>query len=115
MAASILLFSQVESVLAARVMLAAIGFCGGLFVVPVNAALQDIGHKTIGSGGAVAVQNFFQNVAMLASVGLYTFAAARGASPVTSVIVVGVLVAIATFLVSWHLPPDPPRNASTET
>jgi len=48
-----------------------------------------------------------ENIAMLASVGLYTLASSRGASPVTSVVVVGVLVLIATFLVSWHLPPDP--------
>jgi LPLT family lysophospholipid transporter-like MFS transporter len=87
-------------------MLVAIGVCGGLFVVPVNAALQDIGHHTVGSGGAVALQNFFQNIAMLASVGLYTVATSRGASPVGSVVVVGVLVLMATFVVSWHLPPD---------
>jgi MFS transporter, LPLT family, lysophospholipid transporter len=90
-------------------MLAVIGVCGGMFVVPVNAALQDIGQRTIGSGGAVALQNFFQNVAMLASVGLYTLAASQGAAPVASVLVVGVLVLIATFVVSWHLPPDPLR------
>jgi LPLT family lysophospholipid transporter-like MFS transporter len=110
MGVCIVLFAQVESMLAARLMLAAIGVCGGLFVVPVNAALQDIGHRTIGSGGAVAVQNFFQNIAMLGSVALYTLAASRGASPVTTVAVVGVLVLIATFLVSWHLPPDPQRG-----
>jgi LPLT family lysophospholipid transporter-like MFS transporter len=109
MAVCIIVFSQVESFWSARVVLAAIGLCGGLFVVPVNAALQEIGQRTIGSGGAVALQNFFQNLAMLASVGLYTVAAARGASPITSVVVVGVLVLVATFLVSWHLPPDPQR------
>jgi LPLT family lysophospholipid transporter-like MFS transporter len=109
MGVCILVFSQVNDLVAARVTLTAIGVCGGLFVVPVNAALQDIGHRTIGSGGAVALQNFFQNIAMLASVAFYTLAAARGASPVTSVVVVGVLVLVATFVVSWHLPPDTQR------
>jgi MFS transporter, LPLT family, lysophospholipid transporter len=106
MGVCIIAFSQVDDLLLASVMLVAIGLCGGLFVVPVNAALQDIGHQTVGSGGAVALQNFFQNIAMLASVGLYTVATSRGAAPVASVIVVGVLVLVATFVVSWHLPPD---------
>lgn len=102
----ILVLSQVEMVWPARFVLVAVGITGGLFMVPVNAALQEIGHKTIGSGGAVALQNFFENVAMLVTVGLYTLAAAGGAAPVKSIITVGMLVLIATFLVSWHLPPD---------
>jgi MFS transporter, LPLT family, lysophospholipid transporter len=110
MAVAIVVLSQIESVGGARIVLAAIGFCGGVFVVPINAALQDIGLKTIGSGGAVALQNFFQNLAMLASVGVYTLAASRGAAPVASVLAIGVLVAIATFAVSWHLPPDPAKS-----
>lgn len=108
----ILAFSQVESLWPARGMLVAIGVCGGLFMVPVNAALQEIGHRTIGSGGAVALQNFFENLAMLTAVGLYTWAVKAGAAPVPAIMVVGALVLIATFLVSWHLPPDPARNNS---
>src|SRR5690606_38787699 len=38
--AGILLFSQMSDLIGARVMLAVIGVCGGMFVVPVNAALQ---------------------------------------------------------------------------
>lgn len=103
----ILVLSQIDAVWPARLMLVLIGVTGGLFMVPINAALQEIGHQTIGSGGAVALQNFFENVAMLATVGLYTLAAANGAPPVGSILTVGFLVLIATFLVSWHLPPDP--------
>lgn len=103
----ILALSQIEAVWPARAILVLVGVTGGLFMVPVNAALQEIGHQTIGSGGAVALQNFFENVAMLTTVGLYTFASANGAPPVASIITVGFLVLIATFLVSWHLPPDP--------
>lgn len=103
----ILVLSQIEAVWPARAALVFVGITGGLFMVPVNAALQEIGHLTIGSGGAVALQNFFENVAMLTTVGVYTFAAANGAPPVASIVTVGILVLIATFLVSWHLPPDP--------
>jgi LPLT family lysophospholipid transporter-like MFS transporter len=102
----ILILSQMQSLWPAHLTLAAIGICGGLFMVPVNAALQQIGHRSIGSGGAVALQNFFENLAMLATVGAYTYAAALGTPPVTAMIAVGVLVLIATFLVSRQLPPD---------
>jgi LPLT family lysophospholipid transporter-like MFS transporter len=91
----------------ARGVLVLIGLCGGMFLVPINAALQDIGHRTIGSGRAVALQSFFENSAMLTSVAIYTAAVALGAQPVQTIVVVGVLVLIATTLVSWHLPPDP--------
>ena len=66
----------------ARAVLVAIGVCGGMFLVPINAALQDIGHRTIGSGRAVALQSFFENFAMLTGVGIYTAAVWLGAQPV---------------------------------
>ena len=107
MGACILAFSFVDSMWGARLGLVAIGICGGLFMVPVNAALQEIGYRSIGSGGAVAVQNFFENLAMLAAVGGFALAGWFGAQPVPAIVTVGVLVLIATFIVSWHLPPDP--------
>ena len=33
---------------------------GGMFLVPINAALENIGHRTIGSGRAVALQSFLR-------------------------------------------------------
>lgn len=107
MGAFILVFSLVDSTWPARAVLVAIGVCGGMFLVPINAALQNIGHRTIGSGRAVALQSFFENSAMLTGVGIYTAAVGYGARPVASIVVVGVLVLIATTLVSWRLPPDP--------
>jgi MFS transporter, LPLT family, lysophospholipid transporter len=107
MGAAILGFSFVDAAWTARAVLVAIGFCGGMFMVPMNAALQEIGHKSIGSGRAVALQSFFENLAMLAAVGAYTASVGLGAGPVRSITVVAVLVLIATALVSWRLPPDP--------
>jgi MFS transporter, LPLT family, lysophospholipid transporter len=112
MGVSILLFSLVGTPWPARAVLAAIGVCGGMFLVPINAALQNIGHRSIGSGRAVALQSFFENSAMLTSVGLYTAAVSAGAQPVRSILVVGVLVLVATTLVSWRLPPDPATGAT---
>lgn len=96
--------SFTEALWPARMALFLIGMAGGMFIVPINAALQDLGQHSIGSGGAVALQGFFQNLTMLAAVGSYTYASSRHADPVLALLTLGTLVIIATFLVSWHLP-----------
>ncbi|NOS75457.1 MAG: lysophospholipid transporter LplT, partial [Methyloglobulus sp.] len=74
------------------------------FIVPMNAALQELGQQSIGSGSAVALQNFFQNLAMLIAVGTYTFATAQHVDPINAMQTLGVLVFILTFMVSIRLP-----------
>ncbi|MCF6202527.1 MAG: lysophospholipid transporter LplT [Methylococcaceae bacterium] len=93
-----------ETVWTARLALFAIGVAGGMFIVPINAALQELGHQSIGSGSAVALQGFFQNIAMLVAVGSYTYAASVSVTPVIAMLTLGFLVFLATFLVSLHLP-----------
>jgi LPLT family lysophospholipid transporter-like MFS transporter len=83
---------------------------GGMFIVPVNAALQELGQESIGSGSAVALQGFFQNLAMLLAVGSYTFAAAHKLDPVLAMLMLGLLLFAATFLVSLHLPDSNKKN-----
>ncbi len=102
----IILLSQVDSLNSARLMLLLTGFCGGLFVVPINATLQNIGHHSVGTGGAVAVQHFFENLAMIACTSVYALAIGQQADPVTIMWVTGMLVLIATLLVSWRLPSE---------
>ncbi len=102
----IIMLATVDGLWTARLALFLAGVCGGLFVVPINAALQEIGHKTIGSGGAVAIQNFFENLAMLLASGLYALVAGAGVGPVVTMVCLGGIVIIATVLVSWHLPRD---------
>ncbi len=102
----IIMLAMVDGLWPARLALFLAGVCGGLFVVPINAALQEIGHKTIGSGGAVAIQNFFENLAMLLASGLYALIAGAGVGPVVTMVCLGGIVIIATVLVSWHLPRD---------
>lgn len=58
----------------------AIGICGGFFVVPLNALLQVEGHQSVGSGSALAIQNFVENCGMLLFVGLYGFLVLQGIS-----------------------------------
>lgn len=107
MGAAIIALSFAGDVWTARAILFFMGTAGGMFIVPINAALQEIGQQSIGSGGAVAMQNFFQNAAMLVSVGGYTLAAAQQIPAVSVLWALGGLVMAATFLVVWHLPEIP--------
>lgn len=104
----VLALSQTGDLWAARGALLLVGLAGGMFVVPINAALQEIGHQSVGSGNAVAVQHFFENLAMLLTTGIYALAADWGAAPTTALIWLGALILVATFLVSWHLPKAEP-------
>lgn len=54
--------------------------------------LQETGHATVGAGNAIAVQNFFENTAMLLMVGLYTVLTHAGISPVAAATVFGAVV-----------------------
>lgn len=69
--------SLTRTIVEADWVLLGIGLCGGIFVVPLNAAVQEIGQRTIGSGSAVAVQNFFQNGMILISMAVYSYFAGR--------------------------------------
>ena len=109
MAVFIIALSFTDSLWPARSALLLIGVMGGMFIVPVNAALQEIGQHSIGSGSAVALQGFFQNLAMLLAVGSYTFAAAHNIEPIFAMLILGLLVFCATFLVSLHLPDNQER------
>ncbi len=102
----IVLLATIDNIWLVRMALFFAGVCGGIFVVPINAALQEIGHKTIGSGGAVAIQNFFENFAMLIAAGIYAIVAGMGVDPVVTMIWLGVLVIIAAVIISWRLPKD---------
>lgn len=104
MALLIMGLSLTDSLWPARMVLFLMGTAGGMFIVPINAALQELGQQSIGSGGAVAMQNFFQNAAMLISVGTYTFAASQEIGPVAALLALGDLLLIATFWVVLRLP-----------
>jgi LPLT family lysophospholipid transporter-like MFS transporter len=80
----LLVFAQQASLPASYALLVLIGACGGFYVVPLNALLQERGHETVGSGHAIAVQNFCENLAMLAMLGFYALLARSGLSPIES-------------------------------
>lgn len=53
------------------ILLMLVGLGGGILVVPLNALLQEVGHRQLGAGKAIAVQNLAENAATLALLGLY--------------------------------------------
>ncbi|MCP5228923.1 lysophospholipid transporter LplT [Accumulibacter sp.] len=52
-------------------LLVVIGALSGFFVVPMNALLQHRGHILMGAGHSIAVQNFNENLSILAMTGVY--------------------------------------------
>nr|WP_273281227.1 lysophospholipid transporter LplT [Methylibium petroleiphilum] len=68
----------VEHPFAAAPLLAAVGACAGFFVVPMNALLQHRGHTLLSAGRSIAVQNFNENLGVLALLALYAALTAAG-------------------------------------
>ncbi|MFO1417564.1 MAG: lysophospholipid transporter LplT [Methylotetracoccus sp.] len=95
----------------ARSILFGIGLAGGMLVVPLNATMQRFGHISIGSGAAVALQNLFQNLAMLVAVGTYTLSTASGGSAADVIRSLAVLLLAAGTMIAWRpatgAPSDP--------
>jgi LPLT family lysophospholipid transporter-like MFS transporter len=75
---AVVIFAIQHALLPAYVLLLLLGICGGFFVVPLNALLQDRGKQTVGAGNAIAVQNLGENSAMLIMLGLYSLAVMVG-------------------------------------
>lgn len=71
---SILLLAPVTNLYGAAFLMIIIGFFSGLFVVPLNALLQERGHQSVGAGSALAVQNLIENLAMILFAGAYALA-----------------------------------------
>lgn len=97
----IMVFAHVATLPATIVMLVLIGACGGFYVVPLNALLQERGHTSVGAGHAIAVQNFFENLSMLLLVGFYVLMTKAGISVVSAATGFGALVLVAISILAW--------------
>jgi LPLT family lysophospholipid transporter-like MFS transporter len=83
----------VDSVRIALPLLLAVGILAGLFVVPMNAILQHRGHRLMTSGQSIAVQNFNENLAILAMTASYALALQVKLALDTVLVVLGMLIA----------------------
>ena len=96
----ILAFLWITTLPVAIIFLLLIGCMGGIFIVPMNACLQHVGHQTIGAGKTIAIQNFVENSFMFLGVGSYTLAFKLGISIYTSLAAAGiVLLAFVAYLI----------------
>jgi len=97
---AIMAMAATHNILFAAVLMVVIGICGGFFVVPLNALLQERGHETIGAGNALAVQNFVENAAMLCFVGAYGLVISMGIPISITVIGLGLMLMVFVSVLS---------------
>ena len=86
----------VDSVRVALPLLLVIGVLAGLFVVPMNAILQHRGHRLMSAGQSIAVQNFNENLAILAMTSTYALALQAQMGLDTVLLLLGMLIVCVT-------------------
>ena len=80
-----------------------LGALGGLLVVPMNALLQHRGHKLMGAGRSIAVQNFNEQACILSLGAGYSLSTGLGLSAFGAITGFGVVVAGNMWLIQrWH-------------
>lgn len=102
MGACVPLLTLVHSVGVAAPLLAAVGALAGFFVVPMNALLQHRGQQLLGAGESIAVQNFNENLSVLAMLGAYAALQMTGWPLHRTVFALGTVVALGVLSVMWR-------------
>jgi MFS transporter, LPLT family, lysophospholipid transporter len=88
------LLPLVSTLTAAYALMACVGACAGFLVVPLDALLQQRGNEQGGVGSAIAIQNLFENLCMLALMSAYT-AMTYARVPINDIaLIIGLLVAL---------------------
>jgi len=95
----VMMMPLVEARWSVYTLLLLVGGLAGFFVVPMNALLQHRGHVLLSAGHSIAVQNFNEQLNILAMVAAYTLMLAL-ALPINTIIVIfGSLVTVLMLLV----------------
>jgi MFS family permease len=87
------------SIAAAIPLMILIGGLAGFFVVPMNALLQHRGHILMGAGHSIAVQNFNENLSILAMLGFYALLIWLDFSIYSVIVIFGLFVSATMVLV----------------
>jgi LPLT family lysophospholipid transporter-like MFS transporter len=95
----VILMNFVRSLDLAIPLLVLIGGLAGFFVVPMNALLQHRGHILMGAGHSIAVQNFNENLSILAMLAFYALLIWLDLSIYLVIAIFGMLVAFTMELV----------------
>jgi LPLT family lysophospholipid transporter-like MFS transporter len=89
--------------IAAAGLMMLVGALAGYFVVPMNALLQHRGYVLLSAGHSIAVQNFNENVGILAMSGAYTLLILAGLKIHVTMVLFGLFVsATMLLLIRWH-------------
>lgn len=99
MGLAVIVMIFVRSVTLAIPMMIFIGALAGFFVVPMNALLQHRGHILMGAGHSIAVQNFNENLSILAMLGVYALLLRLDFSIYAVIVLFGLFVAATMELV----------------
>ncbi len=91
-----------RSVIVAIPLMILIGVLAGFFVVPMNALLQHRGHILMGAGHSIAVQNFNENLSILAMLGVYALLLWLDLSIYIVIVIFGLFVSGTMELVRRH-------------
>jgi len=95
----VLIMNFVHEMWIAVPLLILVGGLSGFFVVPMNALLQHRGHILMGAGHSIAVQNFNENLSILAMTGIYYAMVKADLSIYWVITLFGVSVSAAMYLV----------------
>ena len=88
----------------AIILLMLIGGLAGFFVVPMNALLQHRGYILMGAGHSIAVQNFNENLSILAMLSLYAILILFEVHIYIVIVAFGLFVSVMMALIRrWHL------------
>lgn len=99
----VLVMNFVRDIDVAIPLLILIGGLSGFFVVPMNALLQHRGHILMGAGHSIAVQNFNENLSILAMTGLYYAMIRADMSIYTVLTLFGLFVSVTMYFVKRKL------------
>ncbi|HXZ51427.1 MAG TPA: lysophospholipid transporter LplT [Burkholderiales bacterium] len=100
----VLVMVAVHSVWLAVPLMVMIGGLAGFFVVPMNALLQHRGHNLMGAGRSIAVQNFNENLSILAMIAFYSALLRSALSIYVVIMIFGLFVAASmTLVLLWYL------------
>lgn len=80
-----------------------IGACGGTFVIPMNALLQERGKLFESAGTAVAVQNFSENFVMIIMMIIFGALAYYKVSVITLMVCFGILFSVGVLGLFYHI------------
>lgn len=97
------IFSFQTNIYSVYVFLILMGACGGTFVIPMNALLQERGKLFESAGTAVAVQNFSENFVMIVMMVIFGSLAYYEVSVITLMVCFGVFFSMGVLGLFYHI------------